>query len=158
LSSSEAAVRSSVCSDEDIDLISLLGDLEATQLETPVDGALTGLEVVFVAVPRTDQVGLGIGEPLAEEALLLVEDGFDAAQDPAFADRAPLVDAAVLVGVEAAPVEQDANLGAPRFDEAPGVVGEVRPEPDQDLGFAFLRRRSAAAASSRPWGPVGARG
>src|SRR5262249_36919193 len=47
---------------DDIHVVSPLHDLVAAQLELAVGHALAGLDVVLVAVPRADEVRLGVGE------------------------------------------------------------------------------------------------
>src|SRR5262249_25448296 len=47
---------------DDIDIISLLHDVVLAQLEPAIADELAGLEIVFVAVPRTHEVHLAVGE------------------------------------------------------------------------------------------------
>ena len=47
---------------EDINLVSLLHDVEFFQLHAPVGHAFAGLHIVFHAVPRADEVHLTLGE------------------------------------------------------------------------------------------------
>src|SRR5262245_36116850 len=47
---------------EDIELVPFLDQLVLAQLELAVGNAFAGLHVVFVAVPGTDEMHLGVGE------------------------------------------------------------------------------------------------
>src|SRR4051812_14160562 len=56
------AVLAAAVLGEDINLVPFLDDLVLAQLELAVGHALAGLHVVFVAVPGTDEMHLGIRE------------------------------------------------------------------------------------------------
>src|ERR1700704_4423236 len=82
---------------DDIDLVSLLHHLVAPQLELAVGDAFAGLDVVLVAVPRADEMRLGVGEveplrgPVGHDAL------FDLGDDQSLAGRAALMQAIIAV-------------------------------------------------------------
>src|SRR4051794_14348958 len=85
-------------SDDNIDVLPLLDDLVAAQLELAVGGAFAGLEVVFVAVPRAHEMGVLLGKGQAQRALLVVQQLVHLGDDQALAGRAALVQAEIAVG------------------------------------------------------------
>src|SRR5262245_19347313 len=70
---------------DDIDVVSPLHDLVAAQLELAVGDAFAGLDVVLVAVPRADEVRLGVGEVEALRGLVGQDPLFDLGDDQALA-------------------------------------------------------------------------
>src|ERR1700722_15577415 len=82
---------------DDIDLIPLLHHLVAAQLELAVGDAFAGLDVVLVAVPRADEVRLGVGEIHALRGLVGHDPLFDLGDDQPLAGRAALVQAVIAV-------------------------------------------------------------
>src|SRR5215471_3284879 len=76
---------------DDIDVVSLLHHLVAAQLELAVGDALAGLHVVLVAMPRADEVGLGVREVEALRGLVGHDPLLDLGDDQPLAGRAALV-------------------------------------------------------------------
>src|SRR5262245_40540763 len=108
---------------DDINVVSPLHDLVAAQLELAVGDALAGLDVVLVAVPRADEVRLGVGEVHALRGLVGHDPLFDLGDDQALAGRAALVEAVVAVGVKFAAVLEHADLGvADEYNAANAVL------------------------------------
>src|SRR5689334_9105696 len=108
---------------DDIHVVSPLHDLVAAQLELAVGDAFAGLDVVLVAVPRADEVRLGVGEVEALRGLVGQDPLFDLGDDQALAGRAALVQAVIAVGVELAAVLEHADLGvADEHDAAVAVL------------------------------------
>src|SRR5258705_10819317 len=108
---------------DDINLGSLLHHLVAPQLELAVGNAFAGLDVVFVAVPRANEVRLGVGEIQALGGLVRHDPLFHRRDDHALAGRSALVQALIAVGVEFTAVLEDADLGiADEHDPAVAVL------------------------------------
>src|SRR5262249_16348990 len=108
---------------DDIHVVSALHSLVAAQLELAVGDALAGLDVVLVAVPRADEVGLGVGKVKALRGLVGHDPLFHLGDDQALAGRAALVQAVIAVGVEFAAVLEHTDLGvADEHDAAIAVL------------------------------------
>src|SRR5262249_56174989 len=108
---------------DDIHLVSLLHDLVAAQLELSVGDAFAGLDVVFVAVPRADEMRFGVGEIETLGGLVRHDALFDLGDDQPLAGRAALMQAVIAVGVEFAAVLEYADLGiADEHDPAVAVL------------------------------------
>src|SRR5262249_24839629 len=108
---------------DDINVVSPLHDLIAAQLELAVGDAFAGLDVVLVAVPRADEVRLGVGEVESLRGLVRRNALFDLGDDQALAGRAALVQAVIAVGVELAAVPEHADLCiADEYDAAVAVL------------------------------------
>src|ERR1043166_5131949 len=121
----KSCARGGATSGNDIDVLAAPHDLERLELETPVRRAFAGRDVVFVAVPRADEMRLGLGEALAVPGAVGSEHVLDLMHDHALARRSALVDAQVLVGVEAALPVEHADLDPIMGDDAPVAVGEL---------------------------------
>src|SRR6476660_3042342 len=80
---------------DDIHLVPFFQDLELLQLEFPVRDAFAGLHVVFHAVPRADEVHLGLGEVESLRCLVRTQPLFDLGDGQSFAGRAALVQAEI---------------------------------------------------------------
>src|SRR5260370_33015547 len=86
---------------DDVDVFTALDDVVLAQFQLAVADALTGLEIVFVAVPRADEMRfVAIGLALVEA--VLVDHVDNVLRDHAFAGRSALVPAGVAVGVDSA--------------------------------------------------------
>src|SRR5262249_44292557 len=72
---------------DDINVVSLLHHLVASQLEPAIGDAFAGLDVVFVAVPGADEVGLGVREVEALRGLVGHDALFDLGDDQPLAGR-----------------------------------------------------------------------
>src|SRR5437588_7172948 len=124
------AMKSCACSGaetsgNDIDVLAAAHDRKRFELEPPVRRAFAGRDVVFVAVPRTDEMRLGRGEALAMPSAVGAEHVLDLVHDDALARGTALVNAQVLVGVVAALPVEHADLHPVVGDDAPVAVGEL---------------------------------
>jgi hypothetical protein len=88
-------------SDDDINLSVLDLYLERPQTDILVSGVAPVTDIVFVPVPRTDDMDVGFREFQAVSRLFgLMNDFFDTIDDFALARRSALVNAIVLIGIE----------------------------------------------------------
>ena len=108
-------------------------NLRSFCLRSPI--AFAGLQVVFVAVPRADEVHL-VAELLALVGAVRVDDVDHVVDHQAFAGRTALVQADVAVGVEGAVLVEHADLALARGDDA---------------AVAVLQFRSSSRRTTRPW-------
>ena len=98
-------------------------DIVFLQAQPPVGGAFAGLDVVFVAVPRADEVHPLLGELLPDPGLVRADHVLNLVHDQPLAGRTALVQAHVGVGVElAAPVEH-ADVVRAAFDDFSLALG-----------------------------------
>src|SRR6185503_12830375 len=116
------SVGRSTTSDDDIDASFTLNHLVAFQPQLRIGRAFAGLELVFPAVPGTDDVRIVIIVSLGHERLVRCIDVDDLAPDDALAGRATLVQAMVAVGVESAVVAIDPDLDPVLADNADVAV------------------------------------
>src|SRR5581483_2145963 len=92
------------------------------------------LQVVFVAVPRADEMNFGIGKRLADPGAVGADYVLDLVHDQPFASRAALVHAEIFIGVESTLPVKHADL-APRVrDDAALAIGKLR-----GLGNKYFR-------------------
>ena len=98
----------------------------AAQLEPAIADAFAGREVVFVAVPRTDEMHVGLGEFLPHEGPIGRKHVLDLVHDHALAGRATLVHAQIFVGVELALPAEHADLDVAVKHDAAAAVLERR--------------------------------
>src|ERR1043166_2643576 len=112
-------------SGNDIDVLAAAHDRKRFELESPVRRAFAGGDVVFVTMPRADEVRFGRREALAVPGAIGTEHVFDLVHDDALARRAALVDAQILVGVEAALPIEHADLDPVVGNDAPVALGEL---------------------------------
>src|SRR5262249_16468216 len=133
---------------DDIYVVSTLHDLVAAQLELAVGDALAGLDVILVAVPRADEVRLGVGEVEALRGLVGHDPLFDLGDDQALAGRAALVQAVIAVGVELAAVPEHADLGTADEHDAAVAVLELGCLANELLGHecSYLPRNGLLRA------------
>src|ERR1700732_61363 len=110
-------------SGNDIDVLAAPHHRKRLELQPPVRRAFAGHDVVFVAVPGADEMRLGLGEPLPVPGAVGPQHVLDLVHDDALARRAALMDAQVLVGVEAALPVEHADLDPVVGDDAPVAVG-----------------------------------
>src|SRR5256885_751278 len=82
---------------DDVEIGAAAHDLIGFEPQRAVAGTLAGLDVVFVAVPGADEMRLVGGESLAEPDLVRPEHVLDLMHDHAFATRAALVDAEIVI-------------------------------------------------------------
>src|SRR5262245_34155072 len=121
---SASAARTSVSagwsstSADDLDASLALHDIVIAHAQPWVGRAFAGLELVFPAVPRADDVRLVVVVFLRHERLVGGVDVDDLAPDDALAGRAALVQAMVAVGVEGAGVAVDPDLDLALADDA----------------------------------------
>src|SRR5262249_41365611 len=99
-------------SDDDIDASLALHHLVALESHFRIGRALAGLQIVFPAVPRTNDMRLVFVVGLAEELAVRPEQIDDLVADDALAGGPTLVQAVIAVGVERAGVPVDADLMA----------------------------------------------
>src|SRR5262245_52300106 len=97
-------------SGDDIDVLAAAQHLIGFQPQPPVGRALAGLDVVLVTVPRADEMRLAVGEAVAVPGAVRPEHILDLVHDDALAGWPALMNAQVLVGVEAALPVEDADL------------------------------------------------
>src|ERR1043165_7596206 len=106
------SIASEWASRDDVDVLAALHHLVLAQLELAVAAEFAGLHVVFVAVPRADEMQV-VAEGLPLVGAVGRDDVDHLIDQQAFAGRTALVDAQVAVGVEAAAREEHADLVAP---------------------------------------------
>ena len=87
--------------------------------------ALAGLEIVFVAVPRADEMHL-VGERLALVGAILGDQIDDLVDQDSFAGRTAGMDAVIAVGVIGAAVVKNADLVLAGGHDAPVALGQFR--------------------------------
>src|SRR6266540_2695470 len=148
---SASSVSDQVVSGDDIDLVSALLGLVPSEASAAVAGAAPGLDIVLPTVPGADDMDLVVGEPLAEEAVVLGEDRLDFADQDAFADRAAHVQAGVLERIEAAVSLEDDDLSTVGGDDPALLIVEVRHSAGKPFGHlepTSLKRLSDAARQS----------
>src|SRR5260370_23532985 len=95
---------------EDINFVAFLQHLVLAQLELAIRHAFAGLHVVFVAVPRTDEMHFVLGEVESLRGLVGQQPLLDFGDGEAFASGAALVQAEIAVGVELALMPEDSVL------------------------------------------------
>src|SRR5215831_11251192 len=115
---------------EDINLVAFLHDLVLAQLEPAVRHAFARLHVVFVAVPRTDEMHFAIGEVESLRGLVGQQPLLDLGDGETLASGAALVQAEIAVGVELALVPEYADLVVSGEDDAAVSVLELGDLPD----------------------------
>src|SRR4029077_7509420 len=114
-----------------------------------VADTLTGLEVVFVTVPRADEMRfVAVGLALVEAVLVDYID--DVLRDHAFAGRSALVQAGVAVGVECAALVKDADLALARGDDLAVAFLDVGRFSHQPLGHFSSLPSQGCAKSTGP--------
>src|SRR5215472_5356791 len=141
---------------DDINVVSLLHHLVAPQLEPAVGDAFAGLDVVLVAVPGADEVGLGVREVEALRGLVGHDALFDLGDDQPLAGRAALVQAVIAVGVEFAAVLEHADLGVAHEHDPAVAVLELRRLANELLGHGTQVLPEATRARPR-WAVPSAR-
>src|ERR1051325_3061695 len=122
---------------DDVDVLAAPYHLVLAQLELAVAAELAGLHVVFVAVPRADEVQV-VAEGLPLVGAVGRDDVDHLVDQQPLAGRAALMDAQIAVGVEAAAGEEHADLVAPGGDDAPVSVGHLRRLGDEPFGHAAV--------------------
>src|SRR5580704_2740791 len=93
----------------DVDFVATPHHLESLQLQLGIAHAMAGLEVVFVAVPRADEVHL-VGKGLALVGAIRRDDIDHLVDHDAFASRSAGMDAVVAVSEVAAALMKYADL------------------------------------------------
>src|SRR5215470_7780567 len=121
---------------EDINLVAFLHDLVLAQLELSVRHAFASLHVVFVAMPRTNEMHFALGEVEALRGLVGQQPLLDLGDGETLASGAALVQAEIAVGVELALVPEYADLVVSGEDDAAVSVLELGDLPDILLGHA----------------------
>src|SRR5262245_51613364 len=139
---------------DDINVVSPLHDLVAAQLELAVGDAFAGLDVVLVAVPRADEVRLGVGEVEALRGLVGHDPLFDLGDDQALAGRAALMQAVIAVGVELAAVPEHADLGIAHEHDAAVAVLELGCLANELLGHECCYLPGASSSSAARICPI----
>src|SRR5689334_2155576 len=122
---------------DDIDLVPLLHDLVAPQLELAVGDAFAGLDVVLVAVPGAHEMRFGVRKVHPLRGLIRHDPLFDLGDDQPLAGRPALVQAVVAVGVELAAVLEHADLGVADEHDAAIPVPEFRCLSDKLFGHGY---------------------
>src|SRR5471030_497031 len=120
------------------DIFAAFDDFEFAQLEFAVADAFAGLDVVFVAVPRADEVHL-VAVGLALIGAVGGKYVDHVVDHHAFAGRPALVQASVAVGVVRAAVVEHADFAAPRVDDAAVAVGEFGGLGNEPFGHVMLQ-------------------
>src|SRR5215471_15423810 len=142
-----ASLLSSVSSCDDIDVLPAPDDVEAFEFQASIGGALAGFQVVFIAVPRADEMDVRLREFLPDPSAVRSEHILDLVHDDAFAGRPTLMHAEVLIGVELALPVEHANLAPLMADDAAFAVGELLGLGDKDFRHAIrplVQRKSMA--------------
>src|SRR5665213_2044623 len=111
MSSVSIGVSFSLRSHRDVDAAFALDHGEALQPQPLVGGALAALELVFVAVPGTDDMHLALIEALTEQRLVGAEHVLHLRQHYALAGRSALMDAQIAIGEIFSGVAIDPDLG-----------------------------------------------
>src|SRR6266849_203471 len=113
------------------------------QLELAVADAFAGLELVFVAMPRTDEMHL-----IAERLAVISAVGGDEIDHPvdeqSFAGRPARMQAVVAVGIECVVLEEHPDLVWPGGDDPAVAVRQLVGLGDKPFGHEFLPRAEAA--------------
>src|SRR5262249_28736307 len=106
----------------DENIVTAADDLELLQLQPPVADAFAGLELVFVAVPRADEMHV-VRECLALVGAVLRDHVDHTVDHDPFAGRTAGMDALVAVSEVGAVLEEHADLGvAGEHDTAVAVL------------------------------------
>src|SRR5215467_1107392 len=138
-------------SDHHEDVVAAPHHLVFAQLEPAVGGALAGLDVVLVAVPRADEMQL-VGEGLALVGAVGPDDVDHLVDQDSLAGGSAGVQAVVAVGVIVAVLEEHADLVLAGNDNATVAVLELGGLGDKALGHCgrspsvCLAPRQGAAA------------
>src|SRR6516165_2647761 len=141
---------------EDIDLVSLLYDLIFLQFQTAVGHAFAGLHIIFHAMPRADEIHVGLGEIKTHRGLVRPQPLLDARDGEPLAGRSALVQTEIRIGVKRALVAEHADLVvADKNDAALSVleVGKFGDEFFRHSAFAWVTARPAKAGT-RSWIPA----
>src|ERR1051326_8966697 len=138
------SIASEWASRDDGAALAPLPHLVRAQLELAVAAEFAGLHVVFVAVPRADEVQV-VAEGLPLVGAVGRHDVDHLVDQQALAGRSTLVDAQIAVGVEAAAGEEHADLVASGGDDAPVSVGHLRRLGDEPFGHACFPREKMRA-------------
>src|SRR5262249_40463086 len=107
------------------------------QLLLAIADELTGLEVVFVAVPGADEMCLRVGEVESGRGLVLSDPLFHLGDDQTFASWSGLMQAGVAVGVVFAAGLEYADLAIPHEHDPAVTVLDFRILPNKLLGHAL---------------------
>src|SRR5262245_36385326 len=86
----------------DINILPASYDLETFESQTSIRGAFARLEIVFVSMPRADEMDLVNGKFLSQPAAVGTDYILDLVHHDAFAGRSTLVHAQVFVSVKLA--------------------------------------------------------
>src|SRR5450432_912812 len=116
---------------DDINSVLLLDHLVLPQLELAVGHAFAGLHVVFVAVPGTDEMHLGLREVEPARGLVRHDPLFDLGDGQALAGRSALMQAEIAVGEELSLVPEHADLVVADKNNAAVAVLELRNLTDE---------------------------
>src|ERR1019366_9441783 len=122
---------------DDINSVLLLDHLVLPQLELAVGHAFAGLHVVFIAVPGTDEMHLGVREVEPARGLVRHDPLFDLGDGQALAGRSALMQAEIAVGVELPLVPEHTDLVVADKNDAAVAVLELRKLTDELLGHTW---------------------
>src|ERR1700691_3948763 len=95
---------------EDINVVSLADDLILFQFQPAIARAFPGFDIVFHAMPGTDEVHFALGEIESHRGLVRTQALFDFGDGQALASGAALVETEIRVGEKLALMEEYADL------------------------------------------------
>src|SRR5260370_8133226 len=124
----------------------------SAQLELAVADAFAGRKLVFVAVPRTNEMHL-VTERLAVIGAVGGDEIDHPVDEQAFARRPARMQAVVAVGIEGAVLEEHADLVGPGGHDPPVAVRNLCGLGDKPFFHKFLPRSEAAIFLKFPTTP-----
>src|SRR6185312_4395764 len=142
--------RSIASACNDIDVLPAPDDTETLQFQIFVGHALTGPEIVLVAVPWADKMDLIVREFLADPAAVGADDILDLVHDQSFAGRPALVHAQIFIGKKFALPVENADLAGSMPDDPPLAFGELRNFRNEHFLHGMFQR--AHDYDTDPWG------
>src|SRR5262249_23653179 len=152
---------SSIVSDRDVDISLPHRNGIVAQAVAPIRSAPAACQVVLPTVPRTHEMRLGLVQPLPAYCAVGVEPLLVAPDDPAGANRSPLVHAAVLVGDQPALDAEHAYFDVACYSQHSPVFRDLAERHDTVLDGATQGRARRALRSAVPVplcpGPTGVR-
>jgi hypothetical protein len=125
-------------SGEDIDAAVPRDDVELGQPHLFIAGMNTGVDVVFIAMPRADYVDVVLVESLADKQACVVDDVLNLRQPQTLADRSSLVGALVAIGYIPSAMHDDTDLASVLADNPDITVGYLADLADKQLSHWHL--------------------